>query len=110
MIGKKSCTISVILKSLIKVCVFWLSRYICYSIKAKQVKSTRTGGNRSINGMFTYVLTVLLCFKELKEKKINKREEYGENKERNIEEKVFVILRLFLKQCKNERKLMATNY
>ena len=39
-----------------------------------------------------------------------KTEEYGENKDRNIEEKVFVILRLFLKQSKNERKLMPTNY
>ena len=39
-----------------------------------------------------------------------KREEYDENKDRNIEEKVFVILRLFLKQSKNRRKLMATSY
>jgi len=40
-----------------------------------------------------------------------KREVYSENKDRNIEEKVFVTLILFLKQSKkNERKLMATNY
>jgi len=40
-----------------------------------------------------------------------KRKEYGENKEvRNIEEKVVVIFILFLKQSKNVRKLMATNY
>ena len=31
------------------------------------------------------------------------KEEYGENKDKNIEEKVFVILR-FLKQSKNEKK------
>ena len=50
--------------------------------------------------MFTCMLTVLLCFKELKEKKriqIMKREEYGENKDRNIEDKVCVIFVLFLK-------------
>ena len=39
-----------------------------------------------------------------------KREEYGENKDKNIKEKVFLILRLFLKQCKNKIKLMALNY
>ena len=39
-----------------------------------------------------------------------KIEEYGENKDRNIEEKVFLILRLFLKQSKNRRKLITTNY
>jgi len=33
-----------------------------------------------------------------------KREEYGENKDKNIEEKVFVILRLFLKQSENRIK------
>jgi len=39
-----------------------------------------------------------------------KRKEYGENKEvGNIEEKVFVIFVLFLKQSKNVRKLIATN-
>ena len=39
-----------------------------------------------------------------------KRKEYGENKDRNIEEEVFVILILFLKKSEDERKLMATNY
>ena len=39
-----------------------------------------------------------------------KREEYGENKYRNIEHKVFVIFEIFLKQCGKERKLMTTNY
>ena len=39
-----------------------------------------------------------------------KREVNGENKNGNIEEKVFVILKLFLKQDKNGRKLVATNY
>ena len=39
------------------------------------------------------------------------REEYGENKDRNIEEKVYLwFLTLFLKQNKKERKPMATNY
>jgi len=48
--------------------------------------------------MFMCVLTVLLCFKESKEKKqIMKREEYGENKDRNIEEKVFVIFEIISK-------------
>ena len=39
-----------------------------------------------------------------------KREVYGENKDRNIEEIVFVIFDIFLKQNKNERKSMTTNY
>ena len=39
-----------------------------------------------------------------------KREEYGENKDKNIKEKVFVIFNIFLKQRQNERKLMATDY
>ena len=39
-----------------------------------------------------------------------KREVYGENKDRNIEEKVFVIFVLFLKQSKNERNSITTNY
>jgi len=48
--------------------------------------------------MFTYVLMVLLCFKESKERKeIMKREVYGENKDRNIEEKVFVIFEVISK-------------
>ena len=48
--------------------------------------------------MFMRVLMVLLCFKESKEKKkIMKREEYDENKDRNIEEKVFVIFKIISK-------------
>ena len=40
-----------------------------------------------------------------------KRGEYGENKKAgNIKEKVFVIFVLVLKQSKNVRKLMTTNY
>ena len=40
-----------------------------------------------------------------------KREDYGENKEvGNVDEKVFVIFVLFLKQSKNVSKLMVTNY
>jgi len=39
-----------------------------------------------------------------------KREEYGGNKDRNTEEKVFSVFDIFLKQNKKERKLMATNY
>ena len=39
-----------------------------------------------------------------------KRDEYSENKDRNIEEKVFVNFDIISKQSKNERKLMATNY
>ena len=39
-----------------------------------------------------------------------KREVYSENKDRNIEDKVFVIFDIFLKQSKNERKSMVTNY
>jgi len=38
-----------------------------------------------------------------------KREVYGENKDRNIKQMVFVIFDIFLKQNKNERKFM-TNY
>jgi len=32
------------------------------------------------------------------------REKYGEKKDRNIKEKVFMILKLFLKQSKKEKK------
>ena len=39
-----------------------------------------------------------------------KREDYGENKDRNIEDKEFVIFEIFSKQNKKKRKPMATNY
>jgi len=39
-----------------------------------------------------------------------KREVYGGNKDRNIEEKLFMSFGIFLKQSKKKRKLMATNY
>ena len=39
-----------------------------------------------------------------------KIEGYSENKDRNIEEMVFMIFVLFLKQSKKKRKFMATNY
>ena len=92
MIGKKPCTKSVCLKSRFKV----LPRYFCYSIKAKWVEFTKTGGDRSINGMFACVLTVLLCFKESK-KIIMKRDVYGDNKDRNIEKNKFVIFNIISK-------------
>ena len=39
------------------------------------------------------------------------REGYGENKEvENIEKKMFVVLFLYLKQNKKERKPITTNY
>ena len=39
------------------------------------------------------------------------REGYSENKEvGKIEKNIFVIIGIFLKQSKKERKLMATNY
>ena len=38
-----------------------------------------------------------------------KREVYGGNKYRNIEEKIFVIFEIS-KESKKERKLLATNY
>ena len=39
------------------------------------------------------------------------KEKYGENKEvKNIEEMVFVVFDIFLKQSEKERKLMITNY
>ena len=46
----------------------------------------------------------------MKRKKIkNEIEGYSENKDRNIEKNVCVILILFLKQSKKGRKSMATN-
>ena len=71
-------------------------------------------GDRSFNGVFTCVLMVLLYFKESKEKKtkqIMKREEYRENKDRNTEEKVFMILILFLNKVKMKENswLLTTN-
>jgi len=98
LIGVKPCTKSVILKSEIKVCVLWLSRYFCYSIETKRVEFTRTGGDRSFSVMFTCVLIVLLYLKESKEKKqIMKREDYGKNKDKNIEDKVFMIFNFISK-------------
>ena len=49
--------------------------------------------------MFICMLTVLLCFKESKEKKTKKmkKEEYGENKDRNLEEKAFMIFGIISK-------------
>ena len=40
-----------------------------------------------------------------------KRKEYGGNKDRNIEEKIFVIFSIFLKQSKEEKNswLLTTN-
>ena len=49
-------------------------------------------------------------FQRIKRKKIMKREVYGENKDRNIEEMVFVIFDIFLKQNKSKEKLIVTNY
>jgi len=48
--------------------------------------------------MFTCVLIVLLYLKESKEKKqIMKREDYGKNKDKNIEDKVFMIFNFISK-------------
>jgi len=68
--GKNRARKSVILKSLIKVCALWLPRYFRYSIEAKWVESTGMKSDRRFIGIFTCVLTVLLCLKESKEKKI----------------------------------------
>ena len=62
-------TKSVVLKLEIKVCALWLPRNFRYRIKAKRVKFTGTGSDRSFTGRLTCVLSVLLCFKESKEKK-----------------------------------------
>ena len=48
---------------------------------------------------------------EKKRKQRMQREEYSGNKEvGKIEEKVFVIFEIYLKQSKKERKLIPTNY
>ena len=62
--------------------------------------------------MFTCMLTVLQCLKELKEKRTkNEKEKYGETwRSGNIEDKMFVVFEIFLNQREKERKLMATNY
>ena len=87
---------SLIFESRGKVCVLWL--YFCYSIEAKRVESTKTGGDRSINGMFTCVLTALYVSKNQKKRKQRmKREVYGENKDRNIKKKVFVVFEIISK-------------
>ena len=38
------------------------------------------------------------------------REEYGEIRTGNLENKMFVVFVVFLKQSEKERKLMVTNY
>ena len=93
-----------------KVCVLWLPQYFRYSIDAKQVESTRTGSDRSFTVLFTYVLTILLCFKKMtrKENKEWKEKDTVETKKRNIEEWYLWFLVIFLKQSKNGRKLIAT--
>ena len=83
LIGVKTCMKSVILKS----DVLCLPRYFRYSIEAKRVKFSRTGGNKSINSMFTCVLTVLLCFKE------SKRKENKEWKEKSTVETTIETLK-----------------
>ena len=93
-------------------CALWLPRYLGYSTEAKHVESTRTKSDRSFTGLFTCVLTVLLFFKEWKEKKIkNEKRSTVKHKEvENIEKNVFVVFVVFLKQSEKERKPMATNY
>ena len=58
--------------------------------RLKRVESTRTGGDKSLYGMFTCMLTVLQCLKESKEKKIkNEKRSMVKHKEvGNIEEMV----------------------
>ena len=87
--------------------MFGLPRYFRYSLEAKQVESTRTGSDISFIGMFTCVLKFLLCFKESKEKKQKvKREEYGETRRSgNIEDKIFVVFDILLKQSKKRKKI-----
>ena len=82
-------------------------------MKLKRVESTRTGGDRSLHGMFTCMLTVLQSFKESKEKKTkNEKKSTVKHKEvGNIEKNIFVIfLLVFLKQSEKERKPICTNY
>ena len=55
LIGEKSYTKSIILKSLIKVCVLWLPRYFRYSIETKRVESTGKESDRSFIGLFICV-------------------------------------------------------
>ena len=58
------------------------------------------------------MLKVLQCLKECKEKK-RKNEKRSTVKHEgvgNIEDKIFVIFGMFLKQSEKERKLTATNY
>ena len=73
LIGEKPCIKSVILKSLIKVCVLWLPRYFRYSIEVKRVESTGTRSDRSFTGLFTCVLTVFYILKNEKKTKNGKR-------------------------------------
>ena len=51
------------------------------------------------------VLTVLLCFKEWKEKKTkNEKRSYGGDKDKNIEEKIFVIFEIISKTKLKKKK------
>ena len=69
------------------------------------------GGDRSLHGMFTCMLKVLQCLKEWKEEKIKneKRRTEKHKEEGNIENNIFVILFVYLKQSEKERKPMAIN-
>ena len=58
-----------VLKLRFKMCVLWLPRYFRYSIEAKTSRIHKDGGDRSLHGMFTCMLTVLQCLKEWKENK-----------------------------------------
>ena len=101
-----------VLKSRIKnVCFNFLDTSVI-AWRLNRIESTGTGSDRSFHSMFTCVLKFLQYFKESKENKTkSEREEYDETQgSGNTEEKIFVILDIFLKQSKKERKPMATNY
>jgi len=57
-------------------------------MEAKWVEFTESGSDRSFTGQFTWVLSVLQCLKESKEKKRmnEKRRNTMKIKKRNIEE------------------------
>ena len=86
----------------------WLPRYFRYSIEAKTSQIHKDGRRyyRSFTNMFTCTLKVLQCLKKWKEKKRKnekrntmKHEEVG-----NIEEMVFVVFGIFLKQNEKIKK------
>jgi len=84
MIGGKRAQKYVYLKISESVVVLWLLQYSRYSMEAIRVEFTWTRGDRSINSLFTLVLTSSSTFQRIKRKENQKKEVAGGEGDENI--------------------------